>query len=220
MVQRWSVQLRGWTRYIFLQGMENATMPRVKQASKRKRVTKAAAPALGAAGLTFSLVGGASASAVPTTDVTPIPNIRTDARLSRSVKRKSPTSAWQRSISSTRKTAAAGSRRLLGAAAVAAEVAEAAELAGPADACAGCAGCRRCCAQLPRRLLPIVGTLPLCARPGSLLTLTNTGRHGRVRRGRPGQFHVVRLRSRCCRTMRSDSGQVCTRRGRMRVLNS
>ena len=41
-------------------------MPRVKQASRRKRVTKAAVPALGAAGLTFSLVGGASASAVPT----------------------------------------------------------------------------------------------------------------------------------------------------------
>ena len=40
-------------------------MPRVKQASKRKRVTKAV-PALGAVGLTFSLVGGASASAVPT----------------------------------------------------------------------------------------------------------------------------------------------------------
>jgi hypothetical protein len=46
-----------------------ATMPRVKQASKRKRVTKAAVPALGAAGLTFGLVGGASASATPTTDV-------------------------------------------------------------------------------------------------------------------------------------------------------
>ena len=37
-------------------------MPRVKQASKKKRVTKAAVPALGAAGLTFSLAGGASAS--------------------------------------------------------------------------------------------------------------------------------------------------------------
>ena len=57
-----------------LQGMENATMPRVKQASKQKRMTKAAAPALGAAGLTFSVVGGASASAMPTTDVTPIQN--------------------------------------------------------------------------------------------------------------------------------------------------
>jgi hypothetical protein len=49
-------------------------MPRVKQASKRTRVTKAAVPALGAAGLTFSLVGGASASAVPTADVQQTPN--------------------------------------------------------------------------------------------------------------------------------------------------
>ena len=49
-------------------------MSRVKQASKRKRVTKAAAPALGAAGLTFSLVGGASAAAVPTADVKQTPN--------------------------------------------------------------------------------------------------------------------------------------------------
>ena len=39
-----------------------------KQASKRKRVTKAAVPALGAAGLTFSLAGGASASALPNAD--------------------------------------------------------------------------------------------------------------------------------------------------------
>jgi len=44
-------------------------MPRVKQASKRKRVAKAAVPALGAAGLTFGLVGGASASTTPTADV-------------------------------------------------------------------------------------------------------------------------------------------------------
>src|SRR5262249_61896432 len=44
----------------------DATMS--KQASKRKRVTKAALPALGAAGLTFSLAGGASASALPNAD--------------------------------------------------------------------------------------------------------------------------------------------------------
>ena len=44
-------------------------MPRAKQASKKKRITKAAVPALGAAGLTFSLVGGASASAMPAADV-------------------------------------------------------------------------------------------------------------------------------------------------------
>ena len=49
-------------------------MPGVKQASKRKRVTKAV-PALGAVGLTFSLVGGASASAVPTADTPQTPNM-------------------------------------------------------------------------------------------------------------------------------------------------
>jgi hypothetical protein len=49
-------------------------MPRVKQASKRKHVMKAV-PALGAAGLTLSLVGGASAAAVPTANVQPLPNV-------------------------------------------------------------------------------------------------------------------------------------------------
>ena len=45
-------------------------MIRVKQASKRKRLTKAAGvPALGAVGLGLSLVGSASASTVPTADV-------------------------------------------------------------------------------------------------------------------------------------------------------
>src|SRR6266478_4162653 len=49
-------------------------MQRVKQASKKKRLTKAAVPALGAAGLTFSLAGGASASVVPTGDLQQRPN--------------------------------------------------------------------------------------------------------------------------------------------------
>ncbi len=45
-------------------------MSRVKQASKQKRTTKAAAvKVLGAAGLSFSLVGGASASTVPTAGI-------------------------------------------------------------------------------------------------------------------------------------------------------
>ena len=45
-------------------------MPRVKQASKQKRTTKAvAAKLLGAAGLGFSLAGSAAASAMPTTDI-------------------------------------------------------------------------------------------------------------------------------------------------------
>src|SRR5215471_17804587 len=52
-----------------LSRVEDATMPLKKQASKRKRVTKAAVWALGAAGLTFGLAGGASASTTPTADV-------------------------------------------------------------------------------------------------------------------------------------------------------
>ena len=44
-------------------------MPQLKRASKQKRGTKAAVSALGAAGLTFSLLGSATASAVPTADV-------------------------------------------------------------------------------------------------------------------------------------------------------
>jgi hypothetical protein len=49
---------------------EEATMSRVKQASKQKRTTKSAAvKALGAAGLSFSLVGSASASTMPTAGV-------------------------------------------------------------------------------------------------------------------------------------------------------
>ena len=48
-------------------------MPRLKQASKKKRVTKAV-PALGAAGLTFSLVGGASAAVAPGADESQMPN--------------------------------------------------------------------------------------------------------------------------------------------------
>ena len=44
-------------------------MPKVKKASKQKRRTKAAVSALGAAGLTFALLGSATASAIPTADV-------------------------------------------------------------------------------------------------------------------------------------------------------
>jgi hypothetical protein len=57
-------------------------MPRVKQASKKKRVTKIAVPALGAAGLTFSLAGSALASAVPTGDVQQRPNFAPDMMIS------------------------------------------------------------------------------------------------------------------------------------------
>src|ERR1700721_522367 len=49
---------------------EEATMSRVKQASKQKRTTKAAAvKVLGAAGLSFSLAGNTSASTLPTASI-------------------------------------------------------------------------------------------------------------------------------------------------------
>jgi len=48
-------------------------MSRVKQALKQRRITKAV-PALGAAGLTFSLVGGASAAVAPANNESQTPN--------------------------------------------------------------------------------------------------------------------------------------------------
>lgn len=56
-------------------------MSRVKQTSKRKRLTKAATvPALGAAGLGLSVVGSASASVLPTADVEQSPNTTPNQR--------------------------------------------------------------------------------------------------------------------------------------------
>jgi hypothetical protein len=56
-------------------------MSRVKQASKRTRLTKTAGvPALGAAGLSLSLVGSASASALPTANVPQSLNTTPDQR--------------------------------------------------------------------------------------------------------------------------------------------
>jgi hypothetical protein len=67
-----AIQFSCWTKS-FSQCDGEATMPEVKQTSKRKRMTKAV-PALGAAGLTFSLVGGASAAVAPVNDAQPTPN--------------------------------------------------------------------------------------------------------------------------------------------------
>jgi len=55
-------------------------MPRVKQASKQKRTTKAAMTMLGAAGLGFSLAGNASASTVPAADIPPSDNVSPNQR--------------------------------------------------------------------------------------------------------------------------------------------
>jgi hypothetical protein len=56
-------------------------MSRVKQASKQKRTTKAAAvKVLGAAGLSFSLVGNTSASTMPTASIPQPDNISPNQR--------------------------------------------------------------------------------------------------------------------------------------------
>ena len=57
-------------------------MPRVKQAAKHARTTKAAAvTALGAAGLGLSLAGSASASTIPTAHIPKSDNISPNQRL-------------------------------------------------------------------------------------------------------------------------------------------
>jgi hypothetical protein len=56
-------------------------MSRVKQASKQKRTTKAAAvKLLGATGLSFSLVGNTSASTMPTASIPQLDNISPNQR--------------------------------------------------------------------------------------------------------------------------------------------
>ena len=74
-----------------------------KQASKRKR-RKEAVPALGVVGVSLSLAGGASAATAGAGNGHAV--ARTPRRVpdSRSARRRSPTSAWRRSMSSTRKT--------------------------------------------------------------------------------------------------------------------
>jgi hypothetical protein len=106
-----------------------------------------------------------------------------------SVKRKSPTSAWRRSMSSTRRTQdrfGASFRKPAAAAVEAAEVAGAAEVAeGAAAEAAAAVG---------------IGELAAFARPDCFpITLTNTDHHGRVRQGRPGQsMYYLQWRPRRC----------------------
>ena len=60
---------------------EDATMRRVKRASRKKRTTKAAAvTVLGAAGLGLSLFGSASGSTMPTADIPPSDNTSPNQR--------------------------------------------------------------------------------------------------------------------------------------------
>lgn len=172
-------------------------MSRVKQASTKKRVTKAALPALGAAGLTFSLTGGASASAVPIADVQQTTNLAPIWR-SCSAKKKSQMSAWRRSMSSTMRTLAAAYRsRGVAVAAAAAAAVAVAPAAEPAEAVAAPAA-----AALPADLAALPGASAACAEWAAWLpaTLTSEYRDGRVRQGRPG------------RSMSASRGRMPTRR--------
>src|ERR1700751_357657 len=64
-----------------LSDTEDATMPRVKQASKRKHTTKAdTVKVLGAAGLGLSLASGASASTMPASGIPQSGNIPPNQR--------------------------------------------------------------------------------------------------------------------------------------------
>ena len=129
-----------------------------KQASKRKRVTKAAVPALGAAGLTFSLAGGASASALPTADTPQKLNFSPTSPCC-SAKKKSPTSVSPRSICSTRSMAALPASSRWPGAAVAAVAAVAVVAAAAVDAVVAAAA-------VAARLLRVVGLLPPLLRRG------------------------------------------------------
>jgi hypothetical protein len=101
-------------------------MRRVKQASRKKRITKAAAvTGLGAAGLGLSLFGSASGSTMPAADIPQSDNTSPNQRFVLGEEEMGD-SVSPRSISSIRKKLAATckSRGAAAAVAVAAEVAE------------------------------------------------------------------------------------------------
>ena len=198
-VQLRSVLFRALDSTRFSTGMEDATMPGVKKASKRKHVTKAV-PVLGAAGLTFSLAGGASASAVPTSDVPPKPNIAPSHEITLGEEEIADVSLATFYVFDKENTAAArnGVQIAWRAAAVAAEAAEACGgcrggvswLPTAVLAAAAAVGCAVAgvAAQLPAEAAASRGDVAAGARPGSFpAALTNAGHYGRVRQGRPGQ---------------------------------
>jgi hypothetical protein len=158
-----------------LAGMEASTMPHRKHVSKRKG-RKEVVPALGAVGMSLSLAGGASAGTGGPAAVADVPS-RTIAPNHEITLNEAPTSAWVRSMSSTRKTpehpGSANSMPAEAAGAAAAEAAEAAaEVAEAAAAEAAAAVCH--------------GESAASARPEHFpITLTDARRHGRVRPGQP-----------------------------------
>jgi hypothetical protein len=126
------------------------------------------------------------------------------------VKRKSPTSASRRSMSSTRRTRArfgAWYRKPAAAAAEAAEGAEGAEVAEAAEVAADA----ELAAQVAITEAAVCrGELAAFARSDCFpITLTNTGHHGRVRQGRPGQsMHHLQWCPRPCVDRPAHDGRV------------
>ena len=173
-----SVLLSRWTRNFFYR--YGGTMPRLKQASKRKHMT-IAAPALGAAGLTLSLVGGASAAVAAGSRTAADAELYTESCRSPSVKKKSPMSAWRPSTYSTRK-ALQLPRTAYSWPAVAVAVAVAAVAAVAVVAAAEVAVV---VAVAVAAVSP--GAVAVFAKHDTPTYLINASGHGRVRQDRPGQ---------------------------------
>ena len=128
------------------------TMPRVKQASKQKRTTKAAAvTVLGATGLGFSLLGSTSASTMPAADIAQSDNTSPNQRFVLSEEEMADVSLAtfylfdKENAGSDMKLAAVVVRRGCGGCRGCRGCRGCA-----VRSCAGCAGCGGCCARWGR----------------------------------------------------------------------
>jgi len=122
-------------------------MPREKQASKRKRVTKAAMPALGAAGLTFGLVGGASASTTPTSDAPQKLNLGPTQAVTLGEEEIADVSLATFHLFDKENNGSAIQQMAWGCRCGGCRACRACRCGGCGCRCAGCAGCASCCAS-------------------------------------------------------------------------
>src|ERR1700754_3427037 len=106
-------------------------MLEVKKTSQRKRMTKAAS-ALGAAGLSFSLVGGSSAAVAPVNDAQPTPNYSPSHAITLGEEEIADVSLATFYVFDKESTAAAK------------EGVQLARGCGGCRGCRGCGGCRGC----------------------------------------------------------------------------
>jgi len=122
-------------------------MPREKQTSKRKRVTKAAMPALGAAGLTFGLVGGASASTTPTSDAPQKLNLGPTQAVTLGEEEIADVSLATFHLFDKENNGSAIQQMAWGCRCGGCRACRACRCGGCGCRCAGCAGCASCCAS-------------------------------------------------------------------------